>query len=198
MWNWQSEGMVPAFPAVYGGAVQMFGRAYGGGPSEEQALRTKAGQQLVFGEQLGWIEPGMVDRPGAAFFRTAVRTRWRLRRYFASGQMARPPRLEGTNPAVRSDWQWYGEHPVTTEAVLAGAWRLPTARRLALIFVNVSDRSVDLTYRLRPETYGLRAGQVERTTITNDVASAEQPLTLPAVERMHFAPRQVVVWELRW
>ena len=30
-WHWQSDGQVPAFPAVYGGAIQMFGRAYRGG-----------------------------------------------------------------------------------------------------------------------------------------------------------------------
>lgn len=32
-WHWQDDGQVPAFPAVYGGAIQMFGRAYRGGPA---------------------------------------------------------------------------------------------------------------------------------------------------------------------
>jgi hypothetical protein len=27
-WHWQSNGQVPAFSAIYGGAIQMFGRAY--------------------------------------------------------------------------------------------------------------------------------------------------------------------------
>jgi hypothetical protein len=27
-WHWQCDGQVPVFPAVYGGAIQMFGRAY--------------------------------------------------------------------------------------------------------------------------------------------------------------------------
>ncbi len=26
-WHWQYDGQVPAFPAIYGGAIQMFGRA---------------------------------------------------------------------------------------------------------------------------------------------------------------------------
>lgn len=32
-WHWQYDGQVPAFAAVYGGAIQMFGRAYRGGPT---------------------------------------------------------------------------------------------------------------------------------------------------------------------
>jgi len=59
-WHWQHDGQVPAFPAVYGGAIQMFGRAYRGGPTKDLALRMKAGQQLVFGEQIGWIDPNIV------------------------------------------------------------------------------------------------------------------------------------------
>jgi hypothetical protein len=57
-WHWQEQNMVPAFSAVYGGALQMFGRAYRGGPSQDLAHRMKAGQQLVFGEQIGWFGPG--------------------------------------------------------------------------------------------------------------------------------------------
>ena len=55
--HWQHDGQVPAFPAVYGGAIQMFGRGYLGEATKALALRMKAGQQLVFGEQIGWIGP---------------------------------------------------------------------------------------------------------------------------------------------
>ncbi len=33
-WTWQHDGQVPAFMAVYGGAIQMFGRAYRGGETK--------------------------------------------------------------------------------------------------------------------------------------------------------------------
>jgi hypothetical protein len=62
-WHWQHNGQVPAFPAVYGGTIQMFGRAYRGGATKELALRMKAGQQLVFGEQIGWFDPGQAGEP---------------------------------------------------------------------------------------------------------------------------------------
>ena len=200
VWHWQSDGMVPAFPAVYGGAVQMFGRSYWGedGAVGEEALCAKAGQQLVFGEQLGWIYPWVVDRPSADFFRNLVQTRWLLRLYFYAGEMARPPRLEGEMPVVVSDWYWYGENWVTTDAVLTGAWHIPAERRLALFFVNVSDQPVTLTHRLNQDTYGISAAEVSRLTVVNGVPSGTQQLTLPLVEELHFAPRQVTAWELQW
>ena len=106
-WHWQYDGQVPAFPAVYGGAIQMFGRAYRGGDTRDLALRMKSGQQLVFGEQIGWIDPSVVDQPeNAEFLRQVVRLRWQLRRYFYAGEMLRPPRLTGDIPTVRADWQW--------------------------------------------------------------------------------------------
>ena len=43
----------------------------------------KAGQQLVFGEQLSWLSPDVVREPAnAAFLRQLVHLRHRLRRYF--------------------------------------------------------------------------------------------------------------------
>ena len=98
-WHWQEQNMVPAFPAVYGGALQMFGRAYRGGPSQDLAHRMKAGQQLVFGEQIGWFGPEVIDRPDSGkFLRDCIQLRWRLKEYFYKGRMARPPKLTGPGP----------------------------------------------------------------------------------------------------
>ena len=79
-WHWQQDGQVAAFPAVYGGALQMFGRFYGGGATRNLALRMKAGQQFVFGEQIGWINPSVVEeKPNMDFLRQVVRLRRQLR-----------------------------------------------------------------------------------------------------------------------
>jgi len=147
---------VPAFPAIYGGVLQMFGRAYRGGPTKDLALRMKAGEQLVFGEQIGWLSPSVVDEAeNFAFFRQIVRLRWQLKRYFHAGRMARPPRLIGRIPRVTADWQWSGEWPVTTDALLAGAWSLPDERRLVLLFVNVSDQELTAACEFDAGRYGL-------------------------------------------
>ncbi len=168
-WHWQHNGQVPAFAAVYGGAIQMFGRAYRGGPTKDLALRMKAGQQLVFGEQIGWIDPNIVrEKENAEFLRQVVRLRWHLRRFFYAGEMARPPKLVGNIPKVRADWQWAGEWWVETDAVLTSAWQLPRERKLVLLFVNVSDEPVTATLVFDARTYGFTTPHVRLTEVTED------------------------------
>ena len=199
-WNWQFDGQVPAFPAVYGGVIQMFGRAYRGGATKDLALRMKAGQQLVFGEQLGWLDPSFVtEHDTAAFFRQAAHLRARLNRYFSAGQMARPPRLEGGLPKVRADWQWSGPWWVTTEAVLSGAWEIPEQRRLALLFANVSDQPVQAELKFEPAAYTLPAGKFRAQTIMADAAAGKpERLEAPFNRTITFPARQVEALELRW
>jgi hypothetical protein len=199
-WHWQSDGQVPAFPAVYGGAIQMFGRAYRGGKTKDLALRMKAAQQLVFGEQLGWIDPGVVkEKENAEFFRQLVKLRAEFNHYFSAGEMAPPPKLLGPVPTVRSDWQWSAEWWVTTDAVLTGAWRIPKEKRMVLLFVNVSDESVPVQVRFEAAANGIRASVLRVLRLTtsgnkadwpNFPASFGRPMTLP--------PREAEAWELRW
>jgi len=196
-WHWQYDGQVPAFPAVYGGAIQMFGRAYRGGPTKDLALRMKAGQQLVYGEQIGWINPGVVqEKENAEFLRQVVRLRHRLRRYFYAGEMARPPKLVGEIPKVTADWQWHGEWPVTTDAVMGGAWALPKENRLILLFVNVGEAPVTARLDFDAHVYGLEAEKLHVAKHTAE-GSEESFSSPPAVQReLTFPPRAAWGWEL--
>lgn len=196
-WHWQYDGQVPAFPAVYGGSIQMFGRAYRGGPTQNLALRMKAAQQLVFGEQIGWLNPSQLQRKeNLEFFRPVVRLRWRLRRYFYAGEMARPPRLAGAIPRVTADWQWSGEWPVTTDAVMAGAWRLPSEKKLVLLFANVSDKPVTARVEYDASEYGFTGPAIKVTKITAD-ASGESFTSPPKIARkVTFPPRATWAWEV--
>jgi hypothetical protein len=197
-WHWQHDGQVPAFPAVYGGAVQMFGRAYGGGPTHDLALRMKAGQQLVFGEQIGWLDPGVVkEAENAAFFRQVVRLRRHLRRYFYAGEMARPPKLIGDAPTVKADWQWSGEWWVTTDAVLTGAWRIPGEKKSVLIFVNVSDAPVTAAIKVDGRAYGLRAAKLRVDVVReNDTGQDTSEALNGSEQTLTFPARTAFAWEL--
>lgn len=201
-WHWQYDGQVPAFPAVYGGSIQMFGRAYRAGPTKDLALRMKAGQQLVYGEQIGWLHPSVVrEKQNAAFLRQVVRLRWRFRRYFHAGEMARPPRLIGTIPDVTADWQWRGEWPVTTKALMSGAWRLPAENRLLLLFVNVSERPISARLDINTAKYGLPGGtvHVEKSTESGlgDSGLGEKFDTPSKFTReITFPARTAWVWEV--
>lgn len=192
-WHWQFDGQVPAFPAVYGGSIQMFGRAYRAGPTRELASRMKAGQQLVYGEQIGWIDPGVIKRPVELdFLRQVVRLRWQLRDYFYQGEMARPPRLEGSIPRVEADWQWSGVWPVRTDAVLAGTWRHRTKGSVVLLLVNVGDEPVRARMLVDLAELGLRgAAKVWRVT-----AEGRQPAQWPGNEPIDLPARAAWAWEI--
>lgn len=194
-WHWQADGQVPAFPAVYGGAIQMFGRAYRGGPTKDQAFRMKAGQQLVFGEQIGWLSPSVVNEPAnLAFLRQVVQLRWRLKRFFYAGEMARPPKLGSANPRVTADWQWHGETPVTTDSVLTGAWSIPAEQRKALFCVNVSEQPLAVSW-------DAGAGEDAENLVVTAFSVDGNSLREQAVERVprqfELAPRTAVAWELK-
>jgi hypothetical protein len=199
-WHWQFPGQVPVFPAIYGGTVQMFGRAYRGGATKDLALRMKAGQQLVYGEQLGWLDPAVVKEPeNADFFRKLARLRAQFSRYFSAGEMARPPRLSGSVPTVRADWQWSGEWWVTTDAVLTGAWQLPREKRMVLLFVNVGDESVSSTVPFDAAANGIRARKFRAQRTATDGTTTGWETWPPVFDRAAtFPPRQAEVWELRW
>jgi hypothetical protein len=197
-WHWQFDGQVPAFPAIYGGTVQMFGRAYRAGETKDLALRMKAGQQLVFGEQLGWLDPALLKQTDSEpFFCQLAQLRARFSRYFSAGRMLRPPRLTGDVPQVKADWQWSGKWWVTTDGLLTGAWSVPAEKRLLLLFVNVSDQPITAAVQADPKAWGLpaRAGHpsVTLSTAAAPASSAGQfavPITFPV--------RQAQAWEWRW
>ena len=191
---------MPAFPAVYGGTIQMFGRAYRGGDTKDLALRMKAAQQLVFGEQLGWLDPSVVkEKANAEFFRQIVGLRADFNRYLSAGEMARPPKLLGPIPTVRADWQWSGEWWVTTDAVLTGAWQLPRERRMVLLFVNVGDQSVPTQVHFDAAANGIHAGVLRAQRRHANGSKADWQNWPASFDRaMDLQPRQAEAWELRW
>jgi len=196
-WHWQEQDMVPAFPAVYGGAIQMFGRAYRGGPSQDLANRMKAGQQLVFGEQIGWFSPEIIKRPDCGqFLRDCIQLRRQLGEYFHAGQMVRPPKLIGEIPEVTADWQWHGEWPITTRAIMTGAWQLHRENKVILLFVNVADQGLTTNVQFNPEEYSLVSRQLKVARIAP--GSAESKFTFEANDQhtIEFAPRSVFAWEI--
>jgi hypothetical protein len=111
--------------------------------------------------------------------------------YFVRGEMARPPRLEGEIPEVTADWQWSGVWPVTTDAVLTGAWRLPAQNRVALMFVNVSEEPVAARFDFDAATYELPGGELMIRKIT-----AEGAEEADIREKLSFPAQSAWAWEI--
>jgi len=202
-WHWQFDGQVPAFPAIYGGRIGLFSRAYNGSPAPDAPGRLahwmRIGEQLVFGEQLGWIEPAWVlKQPDTLdFLGRAARTRHALLDFLARGRMARPPAVNGNVPQVTADWAWSGTWMVTASALQRGAWWAEDGR-LLLLFVNVSGDPVEAEAIFRPgdhgwpEAAGYRACTVSpagRGTPENRAGTWRMPLRL--------GPREIAAYEIR-
>ncbi|MDO5554919.1 MAG: DUF6259 domain-containing protein [Planctomycetia bacterium] len=210
-WHWQNENMVPAFSAVYSGAIALFGRSYAGNDS---AWRMKAAESLAFGEQIGWFVDDMVNEPEKFnFIKKCVRFRDRFVEYFYRGLMARPPQLTDAVPEITEDWCWAGQPtPVTAPAVRTAAWRLDSpndvnhesvaaepvaAESVLVLFANSSNEEarsrvqLDLAaWRVTPDThllYYLPDSEGEANEVDWSVLDAEQS----------FPPQSVTGWEFR-
>jgi hypothetical protein len=195
-WHFQYQDSVPLFAAVYGGRIQLFGRAYRGGPTADLALRMKAGQSLVFGEQLGWISPAVVKHEvNGPFLRRCARLRHRLRQYVSTGEMLTPPDFAGDVPTVTADWQWHGEWPITLRAVQAGAWRAPDGS-VAVILVNVTDHAQHNEVILKSDLWGLRAASLSVSTVTETGKTDREPAA-GSRRTVKLAPYDACAWILR-
>lgn len=212
---WDHDGAVPAFPAIYGGAIQVFARTYNYNPRDTLTLAhcMQAGQGFVFGEQTGsYLRLPMVLREIEAldFIKQIIHLRWELRRFFYAGKMRRHPKLYGRIPVVSADcgaswWTEGDENWVTTDAVLTGAWKIAHEQRLVLLFVNVSDKPVTATLDFDAATYGLPSGQLKGTVIVSPVAGQgyswrvgppSEPTPLPSTfqRELGFPPRFAWAW----
>ncbi|HEY3324190.1 MAG TPA: DUF6259 domain-containing protein [Planctomycetota bacterium] len=197
-WNFQYQDQIPLFSAVYGGKLLMFGRAYRGGPTKDLALRMKAAQSLVYGEQIGWCDPSVIKEPvGGPFMRRMARLRYALRDYLSAGEMAHPPKLRGEIPTVTADWQWSGTWNVTDTEIQTGAWHARDGR-LALIFVSVTDKELSTELDFSAERYGFKPGAKLSVSVrTEDGAqpATEQPASFR--RKLVLPPYQAIVLEVK-
>ena len=144
-WNSQFQDQRPIFSAIYGGRISIFGRYNPVGPNKHKALIMRAGQQLVFGEQLGWISPKILkEKEPARFLRKMAQTRYKLIDYFIGGKMLAPPIVHGAIPNITADWEWGENNPsdITLSALQKGTWKAENGR-VVEIFVNISDQKIN-------------------------------------------------------
>lgn len=158
VWQFQHNGQVPAFGAVYGGSIQLFGRTYSSltGIGSKMSLA----QSFVWGEQLGWasMSEGIYSTEFYTFLRKLVWLRYPFRRFFYAGQMARAPQLSGNNPEFDAQWSFGGAmHPVRNPAVMCGAWTIPAESRTLLLFANYSNQDVSLSVDYPLTDWGFNA-----------------------------------------
>jgi hypothetical protein len=110
--------------------------------------------------------------------------------------MARPPKLTGQVPQVTADWQWHGEWPITTDAILTGAWQLPQENKVVLLFANVSDRPFTSGLAFDPKDYALSAKTLAGTTIRPDGSKNTHRISAGDQPQVELAARETLAWEI--
>ena len=195
-WHFQYDHAVPAFAAVYGGKIVMFGRSDSG--NDLQAHLARTGQALVWGEQLGWYGTDYMDRmPRAAeYLRRCARVRGHLLPQFARGRMLRPPAVEGTLPDVTANWGWGGgDWPVTTPALQTGAWTAEDGS-VAVVFANTVEQPLTFSWVLNEEDYALKGGAIACKHVTEEGITPSEPMALNAKQTLTLEPLAVTAFVL--
>ncbi len=163
---------IPLFHAVYAGQVQLFGRLYKWDSWKGVAMRTKTAQALVWGEQLGWIIPDVVDDlADGLYLKQLARLRYDLRQYLSRGSMARPPKIITDGTKINSNWVWVKDLMLTTPTVISGAWYREDGNALALILLNTDDKPHTVTLPFNAADYGLKGKLKIREWIAKEEAT---------------------------
>ena len=162
-WAWISSSMVPVFPLIYGGHIAMLGRNTNGYKKGDLLYyRFHVAQAVLFGQQIGWINPDLVDVPEKlSFMKLMAGLRYRYRDFFSAGDMLRPPRLVGENPIFVTDTGMGRSQMFTGETLLAGAWRLRADGRVLIMLVNVGNAGQACQFAIDFNEYRIHANALE-------------------------------------
>jgi hypothetical protein len=144
-WQWIEGDQVPAFPQVYAGRVAMLGRNINGYKKKDVPYcKFHIAEQVLFGQQIGWINADIVDDARKfPFLKKMVRLRYQYRDLFAAGHLLRPPQVTSDLPELAS---FYGMGrplfwPVfSLPRVVAGHWRHLDGRSV-LFVINTADQA---------------------------------------------------------
>ena len=145
-WMWNLNDMVPAFPMVYAGYIQMVGRnsdAIG----TENAFRYHFGEAMLFGQQPGWCAASQfLSAPQSRidYMKQIVDVRMQYIDLFNYGKLMRPPVVETEIAPIDGYRQ-----------VISGVWQNPEDGKTVLFVINVSEQAATATLGLYPEEYGV-------------------------------------------
>lgn len=157
-WTWVQPDSVPAHPRVYGGRVAVFGRVVTQNKRDDDAyFRFHVAQAFMYGQQLGWIHPEIVDDPKQfPFLKKMAKLRWDMREFFAVAELLRPPVVEGEMSLMDSEPFLRGQFWSHEKSVLASGWEDDCGRR-NLFVVNSGSARAEVTVSVCRAEYDLPA-----------------------------------------
>lgn len=153
-WTWVQNDGVPAFPRVYGGRTAIFGRVITQNKRDDvDYFRFQIAQSLVYGQQLGWIHPEIVNDPVQfPFLKKMANIRWEMREFFAEAEMLRPAVVEGDMPLLDCEAFLRGQIWNHEKLVVTGGWEDTRGNR-ALFVINAGSQTADVTLSVYEDEY---------------------------------------------
>lgn len=147
---------MPAFSRIYGGHTAIFGRLISWNTRQDDAyFRFHIASSLVYGQQLGWIHPEIVDDPVQfPFLKKMVQLRWQYHDFFAEAEMLRPAEITGDIPLLDSESALRCQYLTHEKAVVSGAWEDASGNR-RLFIINASDKETDCVISVPQAEYAL-------------------------------------------
>ena len=148
-WTWIQPYQVPAFPAVYGGYTQTVGRIISFNKrDDDEYFRFQTAQAFLYGQQLGWIHPEIVnDKKQFPFLKKMANLRYRDAEFLSAAQMLRPPVVEGDGKLVDTSPFLRGTYYSHEKSVMAGVFEGEDGEK-RLYVINSSDREARVTLTL--------------------------------------------------
>ncbi len=191
-WRWIQKDQIPLFQSIYSGRVQFVGKLYNHqNPGEWDSNFAKAANQIIFGEQLGWLtlEDLEAATPFRKYYKVLSFVRKAVLKYFNTGEMAAPVEFIKA-PEVRTlNWGESSKHRspqmVPRPVIESSAWVLPDGRKM-MLFINSSDSVERATVKL---------DSIPRYFYICKQSSAE-PQAAERAEEIVLQPYGVEVWLL--
>ena len=197
---WDHGHLVPAYPAIYSGRVQLFGTSVGTNYTSD-AFYTQLSQSFSFGIQPGrlttWImnDANTNSQAEAKPFVIQLGTmRYKLREFMSFGEMHYPPAVTPITPnvipTITSDWDdGGGTRMVTISSLQSSLWQKGDS--IAFVFVNASrtEDILNFDFDVIGSQYGLAGDLLVREVTQNSDGtyatvnnSFTQNVTLGALE----------------
>jgi len=189
-WMWVQNGEVPAFPAIYGGYIEMVGRYNMGQRTDDfEFFKYQTAKALLYGQQIGWYRATIIEKPQwLSFLKKIVRLRYRFTELFHCARMLRPPKvISGLPVLVTGSAHLVDSEEVHMEQVLSGAWQYRSKEKLVLFLINTGEEETEFQLTFSGKEY-----ELERYEIPADWKLAEEKCTIHGI----IGREDVIFWEL--
>jgi hypothetical protein len=143
VWRFGRAGHVPLFQSIYAPRIQFVGR--GGDVHALQgtyeAFFPKYGEQLIFGEQIGWngLEEIRYPSPRRSFLKKLSLLRYAIASFMNAAEMQKPLTFAEPPETMTTMWGVDDIHKCTTDKILHSVWKHKDGRGLVMFLNTVAE-----------------------------------------------------------